>query len=173
MKFLGVTRCGTLSRFGRCEGTRNPRSVAHIFEVEEDALGGFGSKIGRRVLVLQCADVGLEHQVELARLGQCARFFGIGPNGDGEFSRGDRLDAADIELFIGEFRFHVLLQLLRVLAREVSSPLTKAKICPVESPFRPKKPKWSAVPGFGFTAVHHGVVETARDPMLPTLEDSG
>ena len=75
------------SDLGDAERHSNPRSVAHIFEVEEDALCGFGAKISRRVLVLQCADVGLEHQVELARLGQCARFFGIRSNGDGEFSR--------------------------------------------------------------------------------------
>ena len=51
------------------------------------------------------------------RLGQGARFFGIRPNGDGKFSRGDRFDAADIELFIREFRFHVLLQLLPCFAQ--------------------------------------------------------
>ena len=45
MKFLGVTSLRNAFRFGRCRKALDPRSVAHIFEVQEDALGGFGSKI--------------------------------------------------------------------------------------------------------------------------------
>ena len=148
---------------GDAERHSNPRSVAHIFEVQEDALGGFGSKIGRRVLVLQCADVGLEHEVELARLGQGARFFGIGPNGDGEFSRGDRLDAADVEQFIGEFRFHVLLQLLPCFAQRGIVTADEGENLSVGVPFSAQEAQViCAVPSFGFSAVHHGVVEAAH-----------
>ncbi|MGC4011518.1 MAG: hypothetical protein QM805_22480 [Pseudomonas sp.] len=43
------------------------REVEHVVEVDEDGLRGLGAEIGDGVIVLDGADVGLEHQVEGAR----------------------------------------------------------------------------------------------------------
>ena len=43
-----------------------------VLEVEEDALGGLGPQVDGRALLLDRPDRGLEHQVEVARLGQVA-----------------------------------------------------------------------------------------------------
>ena len=48
------------------------RELQHVLEVEEDALGGLGAQVDGRARVLHRADRGLEHEVELARLGQVA-----------------------------------------------------------------------------------------------------
>ena len=48
------------------------RALLHAEEVQEDALGRLRSQVGHRAGLLQRADVGLEHQVEGARLGQLA-----------------------------------------------------------------------------------------------------
>ncbi len=49
-----------------------PRDLEHVLEVDEDPLCGLGAQVGARALFLQRADCGLEHQVELPRLGQVA-----------------------------------------------------------------------------------------------------
>ena len=49
----------------------------HVLELGEDGLGGLGPQVGNVVGALDRADVGLEHQVERARLGQQAAVFGI------------------------------------------------------------------------------------------------
>ena len=46
------------------------RGRLHVLEVDEDALRGLGAQVGDRGVVLHRADVGLEHQVELAGLGE-------------------------------------------------------------------------------------------------------
>src|SRR6266516_1647077 len=48
------------------------RDGRHVVEVDEDALGRLWSQIGDRRGVLDRTDVGLEHQVELPRLGEGA-----------------------------------------------------------------------------------------------------
>ena len=67
-----------LADLGDAEGDSHPRAVADVLEVDEDALGGFGAKEGGVVFAAQGADDRLEHQVELARLGQRAEGFGVG-----------------------------------------------------------------------------------------------
>ena len=47
-------------------------NCSDVLEVDEDALGGLGAQVDGRALVLHRAHVGLEHQVELARLGELA-----------------------------------------------------------------------------------------------------
>ena len=42
----------------------------HVLEVDEDALGRLGAQVRDRGVVLHRADVGLEHQVEVAGLGE-------------------------------------------------------------------------------------------------------
>ncbi len=44
--------------------------VQHVLVVGEDALGGLGAQVGQRRGILHRADVGLEHHVELAGVGQ-------------------------------------------------------------------------------------------------------
>ena len=53
------------------------RDFEHVLELHEDGLRGFGTQIGLVVLAFDRADVGLEHQVERARLGQQAAVFWI------------------------------------------------------------------------------------------------
>src|SRR5207247_4999566 len=43
------------------------RGFEHVLELRENRLRGFGTKISNAVGILDRADVGLEHQVELAR----------------------------------------------------------------------------------------------------------
>ena len=49
-----------------------PRELGDVLEVDEDALGRLGAEVGGRALFLERADVRLEHEVELARLGEVA-----------------------------------------------------------------------------------------------------
>src|SRR5262249_49919585 len=51
------------------EGQLQARGLEHVPEVDEGALRGLGSEVGDVRGVLDRADVGLEHQVELAGLG--------------------------------------------------------------------------------------------------------
>ena len=57
------------------DAERNPhaRAVEHVLEVDEDALGRFRPQEGRVLFAAHRADDRLEHQVELARLGERAR----------------------------------------------------------------------------------------------------
>ena len=54
------------------EGQATARGGEHVLEVDEDALGGLGAQEGGRAGILHGADVGLEHEVELARRGHRA-----------------------------------------------------------------------------------------------------
>ena len=48
------------------------RELEHVLEVDEDALGRLGAQVGGRAGVLDRPDRGLEHEVELARVGEVA-----------------------------------------------------------------------------------------------------
>src|SRR5437763_11770988 len=48
------------------------RELEVVLEVQEDALGGLGSQVHDRSGLLHRSDRGLEHQVEVARVGQVA-----------------------------------------------------------------------------------------------------
>ena len=50
----------------------------NIAELREDALRGFGPQVGDVGALFDGADEGFEHQVEGARLGEGARFVGVG-----------------------------------------------------------------------------------------------
>ncbi len=57
-----------------CDAERRlaARELGDVLEVDEDALRGLRPEVGERALVLERADVRLEHEVELARLGEVA-----------------------------------------------------------------------------------------------------
>ncbi len=57
-----------------CDAERRlaSRELGDVLEVDEDALRGLRAEVRRGALVLQCADVRLEHEVELPRLGEVA-----------------------------------------------------------------------------------------------------
>ena len=57
----------------------DPGAVEHVLEVDENTLCRLGPQERRALLARQRADVRLEHQVELARFGERADFFGVGP----------------------------------------------------------------------------------------------
>ncbi len=54
------------------EGRFLARELEHVLEVDEDALRGLRAQVGGRPGLLHRSDRGLEHQVEVARLGQVA-----------------------------------------------------------------------------------------------------
>ena len=72
------------------ERNAHARGIADIPEVGEDALRGFGAQIRERVLVADRTTVGLEHEVEHARLGERAGFLGMWPHRARAFLGGDR-----------------------------------------------------------------------------------
>ena len=61
-----------LADLGDAEGRLLAGEAEHVLEVDEDALGGLGPQVDLRALARDRADMGLEHQVELARLGELA-----------------------------------------------------------------------------------------------------
>src|SRR3954468_20038325 len=61
-----------LADLGDAEWRLLARELEHVLEVDEDALRGLGSKVGDRAGLLHGPDRRLEHQVEVARLGQVA-----------------------------------------------------------------------------------------------------
>ena len=61
-----------LADLGDAERRLLARELKRGLEVEEDALGGLRAQVDGRAGVLHRADRGLEHQVELARLGEVA-----------------------------------------------------------------------------------------------------
>ena len=61
-----------LTDLGDAERRLLARELERVLVVEEDALGGLGTQVGDGALFLHGADVRLEHQVELARLGELA-----------------------------------------------------------------------------------------------------
>src|SRR5262245_23767825 len=60
------------SDLGDSEGKLEPCAVEHVSEVHEDSLCRFGPQVSLILLVTQSADICLEHQIELSRLGQLA-----------------------------------------------------------------------------------------------------
>ena len=67
-----------LADLANAEGQPHAGAVEHVLEVDENALGRFGPQKGRSFFAAQRADVGFEHQVEFAGLGQRAQRFGVG-----------------------------------------------------------------------------------------------
>src|SRR5690349_7141150 len=61
-----------LADLGDAEGRLLAGEAEHVLEVDEDALRRLRSQVDLRALARDRADVGLEHQVELARLGELA-----------------------------------------------------------------------------------------------------
>src|SRR5205807_2358961 len=61
-----------LADLGDTERQLEPSAVEDVTEVDEDALSRLWAQIGNVRGILDGADVGLEHQVELARLRQFA-----------------------------------------------------------------------------------------------------
>ena len=61
-----------LADLGDPEGRLLARELQHVLEVDEDALSGLGAQVGGRAGLLDGADGGLEHEVEVAGLGQVA-----------------------------------------------------------------------------------------------------
>ena len=55
------------------EGQLHARALLHVQEVHEDALGRFGAQVDRAALPAHAAQLGGEHQVELAHLGPVGR----------------------------------------------------------------------------------------------------
>jgi hypothetical protein len=64
-----------LADLGDPEGWLAARELQHVLEVDEDPLRGLRPQVGDRGVVPDRADVGLEHEVELAGVGQIA----VGP----------------------------------------------------------------------------------------------
>ena len=67
-----------LADLGDAERQLDAAGVDDVLEVGEDPLGGLGAEVGDVRLVLEGADVRLEHQVERPRLGQRAAVVGRG-----------------------------------------------------------------------------------------------
>ena len=67
-----------LAHLGDAERHADARAVADVLEVDEDALGRFGPQKAAPSSPRQRADDRLEHQVELARLGERAERLGVG-----------------------------------------------------------------------------------------------
>ena len=55
---------------GDAEGKFLARDFQDILELDEHGLGGFGAEVGKVTFVFHGADVGFEHKVKLARLGE-------------------------------------------------------------------------------------------------------
>src|SRR5262245_37673326 len=49
--------------------------LLHVQKIDEDSLRGFGPKIGKPRLVLHGPDIGLKHQIEIARRSKLAPAF--------------------------------------------------------------------------------------------------
>src|SRR5262249_26106748 len=65
-----------LADLGYAEGRLLARERHHVLEVDEDALRRLRPQVDLRALARDRSDVGLEHQVELARLRQLAAALG-------------------------------------------------------------------------------------------------
>ena len=61
-----------LADLGDPEGGLLAGELEHVLEVDEDPLSGLGAQVGDRTRLLDRSDRGLEHQVEVACLGQVA-----------------------------------------------------------------------------------------------------
>ena len=80
MKFRGVISLRKLLPTVQCQTAADPRAVEDILEIDEDALRRFRTQKGRSLFAAQGPDVGLEHQVELARRRQRAESLASGPS---------------------------------------------------------------------------------------------
>jgi hypothetical protein len=105
-----------LADLGDAERDPHARAVENVLEVDEDALGGFRPQKRLAGFVAgHGADVGLEHQVEFAGLGERAQGFRVRPQNAGSvLNRGQRQ----------EFPFPV--QLLGVLGTQVEELQARA-----------------------------------------------
>ena len=65
-----------LADLGDAERRLLARELEHVLEVDEDALRGLRAQVDLGARLLDRAHVGLEHQVELARLGELAAALG-------------------------------------------------------------------------------------------------
>jgi hypothetical protein len=73
-----------LAGLGDAERRLLARGLADVEEVDEDALGGLGAQVVQARLVLDDAEIGLEHHVEVARLGPLAAGAAVGAGDVGE-----------------------------------------------------------------------------------------
>ena len=71
-----VTEC--FADLRDAERQPHARGVQHVFVFQKNALRRFGTQINFGVLVLKHADIGVEHQIKRARLGQSTGIFRIG-----------------------------------------------------------------------------------------------
>ena len=67
----------TLAHLRDAKGNFHPRAVQDVLEVDENSLGGLGAKECFAAFVADRAGMGLEHQVEFARLSYSAQSFCI------------------------------------------------------------------------------------------------
>ncbi len=65
------------------ERNLHARRIDDVFILKEDALRGLGAQIDLGILVLEHADMGFEHKIERARLGERARILGVRTDHDG------------------------------------------------------------------------------------------
>ncbi len=80
-----------LAHLGDAERHAYARAIEHVLEIDEDALRGFRTQEGRILFAPQRPDRRLEHQVELARLGERAQRLGVRTENAGEIAhRGER-----------------------------------------------------------------------------------
>src|SRR5262249_26098405 len=80
-----------LAHLSNAERHTNAAGIEHVFEVHEDALRSLGTEERCTLLAAERADIGLEHQVKLARFRECASFFCIRADDLRElFQRGQR-----------------------------------------------------------------------------------
>ena len=82
-----------LAGLGDAERRLLARGLHDVVEVDEDALGRLGAQVVQARLVLDDAEVGLEHHVELARLGPLALGAAVGADDVGHRDRVGVLDA--------------------------------------------------------------------------------
>ena len=68
-----------LADLGDPERRPAARELQHVLEVDEDPLGGLGAQVDGRGVVAHRPHVGLEHEVELARVGEVALVGLAGP----------------------------------------------------------------------------------------------
>jgi hypothetical protein len=69
----------TLADLGDAERHADAAAVQHVLEVHEDSLSRLGAEKRRPFLAGQRANIGLEHQIEFARLGQRPQRLGVRP----------------------------------------------------------------------------------------------
>ena len=140
----------------------NARAVDHIVKVGENALRSFWAQVRGVGRIFNRAHIGLEHQVELARLGQSSRFLGFRANATRALVGAERGESANqvasgvkhfASLILQQnlFRLGALLCVVvnkRVQARAVFGRAKHHQVI-------------GAVARFAFAAIHHWIVEAA------------